>query len=136
MLANMKNVKMDENNEEMVAFAQTIDFTELFNHVKALTKVGCEFHQPEITSTRGNVHIGFMSHDIADQTGAFAAILEKCYLGSFSNYAYRDKETGELGYWVTVTIQYEHKNGGSNGMEVVTAWYKESTGWTFRNAGK
>ncbi|MCL2235453.1 MAG: hypothetical protein FWB98_03300 [Defluviitaleaceae bacterium] len=136
MMATMKNVTIDENNEALVAFAQTIDFAELFNHTKAHTKVECEFHQPEITTTRGNVHIGFMSHDIAAQTGAFAAILERCYLGSFSNYVFKDKETGELGYWVTVNIRYEHKDGGSNGMDVVTGWYKESTGWIFKNAGQ
>ena len=135
MLANMKNVTMDENNEEMVTFAQTIDFTNLFNHVKALTKVECEFHQPEITTNRGSVYISFMSHDIASQTGAFAAILERCSLSSFSNRVFCDKETNELGYWVQVSIQYDHKGGGSNGMEVVTAWYNASTGWVFKNAG-
>ena len=136
MMANMKNVTIDENNEKLVNFAQTINFDELFKYTQAYMKVDCEFHQPEITTSRGTVHIRFMSHDIASQTGAFAAILERCYLSSFSNYVFRDKETGEIGYWVTVSIQYEHTGGGSNGMDVMTAWYKESTGWTFKNAGK
>ena len=135
MLAIMKRVEINEHNEELVNFAQTINFEELFNHAKAYAKVNCEFHQPEISTTRGDVHISFMSHDIASQTGAFAAILERCSLSSFSNKVYADKETGEIGYWVQVSIQYEHKGGGSNGMEVLTAWYKDSTGWTFRNAG-
>ena len=132
MLATMKNVTIDNHNEDLVNFAQTIDFSELFNHVKAYMKVECDFHQPEITTTRGNVHISFMSHDIASQTGAFAAILERCYLSSFSNKVFKDKETGEIGYWVTVSIQYEHAGGGSNGMEVVMAWYSESKGWVFK----
>ena len=136
VLATMKNVTIDEHNEELVNFAQTINFAELFKHTKAYMKVDCEFHQPEISTTRGTVHIRFESHDITSQTGAFAAILERCYLSSFSNYFYRDKETGEIGYWVTVSIQYEHAGGGSNGMDILTAWYKKSTGWTFKNAGK
>jgi len=136
MTATMKKVTIDEHNEDLVAFAQTINFDELFNHTKAYMKVDCEFHQPEITTTRGDVYISFMSHDIASQTGAFAAILERCYISSFSNKVFTDKETGELSYWVTVSIQYEHAGGGSNGMDVVTAWYKESTGWMFKNAGK
>jgi hypothetical protein len=136
MLATMKNVTMDEKNEEMVLFAQTINFAELFNHIKGYMNVDCDFHQPEITTSQGTVHIRFMSHDIASQTGAFATILERAYLSSFNNYVYTDKETGEPSYWVTVSIQYEHKNGGSNGMDVATAWYKASTGWVFRNAGK
>jgi len=136
MLASMKSVAIDERNEDMVTFAQTIDFTELFNHIKTFVKLDCEFHQPEITTTRGNVHISFMSHDIASQAGAFTAILERCYFSSFNNSVFKDKETNELGYWVTVSIQFEHKSGGSNGMDVVSAWYRASTGWVYRNAGE
>jgi pterin-4a-carbinolamine dehydratase len=135
MLATMRRVELNEHNEELVNFAQTINFEELFNHAKAYAKVNCEFHQPEISTIRGDVHISFMSHDITSQTGTFATILERCNLSSFSNKVYMDKETGEIGYWVQVSIQYEHKNGGSNGMEVLTAWYRNSTGWIFRNAG-
>jgi len=136
MNATMKKVTVDNHNEDLIAFAQTIDFTQLFEHTKEFAKVDCTFHQPEITTIRGNVHIGFMSTDITEQTGAFAAILERCYLASFSNRVHTNTETGELGYWVQVSIQYEHKGGGTNGMEVTTARYTENGGWTFRNAGQ
>ena len=36
---------------------------------------------------------------------------------------------------VGVSIRYEHKDGGSNGMEVLRAWYKNGT-WTFPDAGE
>ena len=134
MLATMKNVTIDNNNEELVTFSQTIDFSELFQHVKNLVKVECSFYQPEITTNRGDVYIRFMSDDIASQTGAFASILENANISSFSNGVYKDKETGEPGYWVQVNIQYQHKGGGSNGMEVVTAWYTDGKGWVFKNA--
>lgn len=136
MIAIMKRVTVDNHNEDLVAFAQTIDFTQLFEHTKEFAKVDCTFYQPEIITIRGNVHISFMSADIADQTGAFAAILKSCNLSSFSNSVFKDKETGELGYWVQVHMQYEHKGGGSNGMEVTTARYTKKSGWTFRNAGQ
>jgi len=133
MLAILKNnVTVEEYNEDLVAFAQTIDFTALFSHVKEVTKVDCNFHQPEIDITRGSVYICFTSDDIASQTGAFAAILKQCYLASFSNGVFKDKETEGLGYWVQVSIRYEHKDGGSNGMEVVTAQYTDVNGWMFR----
>ena len=76
MLAIMKNVTIDNNNEELVNFSQTIDFSELFRHVKNLVKVECSFYQPEITTTRGDIYISFMSKDITNQTGAFAGILQ------------------------------------------------------------
>lgn len=134
--ATMKKVTVDNHNEELVTFAQTIDFTQLFEHTKEFTKIDCTFHQPEITTIRGNVHIGFMSTDIANQTGAFAPILERCCLASFSNRVFKDEKTNELGYWVQVSIQYEHKGGGSNGMEITTARYTKNGGWAFRNAGQ
>ena len=133
MLAILKNnVTVEEHNEDLVAFAQTIDFSALFSQVKEITKVECNFYQPEIDIARGSVYISFISEDITNQTGAFAAILKHCYLASFSNGVFRDKETGELGYWVQVSIRYEHKDGGSNGMEVVTAHYTDANGWMFR----
>jgi hypothetical protein len=76
-----------------------------------------------------------MSEDITSQIGAFAAILENCYIHSFSNGVYKDKGTGELCYWVSVNIRYEHKNGGSNGMDMVRADYR-SSGWEFSDAGQ
>jgi hypothetical protein len=130
----MKNVTMDNDNEELVNFAKTIDFTELFDHIKTFAGVDCKFYQPEITTKRGDVYISLMSDDITAQTGAFAAILRSCCLSSFSNRVTRDRETNESFYWVTVSIRYEHKNGGSNGMNVVSASYRNGE-WTFSDAG-
>jgi hypothetical protein len=135
MYPTMKNVTMDNNNEELVNFAKTIDFTELFDHIKTFAGVDCKFYQPEITTKRGDVYISLMSDDIAAQTGAFAAILRSCYLSSFSNRVIKDQETNELFYWVIVSIQYDQKGGGSNGMNVVSAWYKNGE-WTFSDAGE
>jgi len=133
----MKNVTIQNDNEELVAFAQTIDFTELFEHIKMFAKVNCNFYQPEITTSKhGEVFISFMSDDITGQAGAFAAILERCGIHSFSNGVYRDRETDEIRYWVIASIQYEHKDGGSNGMQVTRAWYTDSDGWVFVDAGR
>ncbi len=135
MFATMKNVTVDNNNAELIDFAQTVDFAALFEHVKAFVGVDCGFYQPEITTRHGDVYIGFMTEDITAQTGAFSAILERCYLHSFSNGVSTDKDSGDPYYWVSVSIAYEHKNGGSNGMEVVRAWHKNSA-WEFLNAGE
>jgi hypothetical protein len=136
MKATITNtINIDKDNKGKVDFAQSINFTELFTQIQGLTKVKCEFEKPEISITRGNVYIKFYSNDIAEQTGAFAAILKECYFYSFSNGVTTDKETNEMFYWVSVTMQYQHKDGGSNGMEVTTATYTEKNGWHFRNVG-
>ena len=135
MKATMKNVVIDDNNEELVAFAQTIDFAELFDHVRDFVNVECSFYPPEITTNDGEVSINFMSDDITSRTGVFAAVLERCCIRSFMNGIHRDKKTGTLGYWVCVSIRYEHKDGGGCGLDVVHAAYSGGK-WEFRNAGQ
>lgn len=136
MKAIIKNATASNYNQDLIAFAQTIDFAELFDHIKTFTGVTCNFNQPEISTVRGNVYITFTSENIVDQTGPFAAILKNCYFSSFSNGVSRNDDTKELQYWVSVDIKYNHKDGGSNGMEVVRAFYTESTGWVFHNVGE
>lgn len=137
MKAIMKKVEITESNEALVNFAQTIDFAELFDHIKGFVKIDCGFQQPEINTGRtGEVYITFQSEDITHQTGTFSFILKECVLGAFSNSVYREKETGELGYWVSVSLQYQHKDGGSNGMDVCRAWYTDSKGWIFKNTAE
>jgi len=127
---------VNDNNRDLVKFAQMIDFSELYAHLQALAKVKCQFEVPVISFNRdGSVHIGFASENIAPQTGPFSAILESCKLASFSNWVVRDKETGELRYWVDVSIQYQHVDGGSNGMSVCMAEYRKGE-WSFRDAGE
>jgi len=136
MNAILKNATIDENNEALVGFAQTIDFTELFDHIVNFAEIKCAFEQPEVTTGRnGEVYISFMTEDIANQTGPFSKILARCCIGNFSNGVRRDKETGEPFYWVCVSMRYEHKDGGSNGMDVCSAWYSDSKGWIFEDVG-
>ena len=131
MKAIIKNEVADNHNEEIINFAQTIDFLELFEYVKGLTKTDCCFSQPEITTNRGDVYITFMSDDITHQTGAFSAILKHCYFQTFNNRAYKDKESDEFCYWAKISIRYKHKDGGSNGMDITDARYTENKGWEF-----
>ena len=137
MKAIMKNVTIDNENEELVNFAKTIDFTGLFNHIKTFTGIDCNFYQPEITTRKGKVYISFMSDDITAQTGVFAMTLKRCYLYSSSsgNGVFSDKVADEPCYYVYVQIRYEHKEGGSNGVNVVFATYRKSQGWRFINVG-
>lgn len=122
-------------DKELVNFAQIIDFMALYKRIKASARVACSFGRPEINISKGNIHIEFISENIACQTGPFSAILERCYIHSFSNSVFKDKDTGDLKYWVSVHIRYEHKGGGENGMEMGTALYCDGK-WEFVGALK
>ena len=136
MKPTMNNITITETNEAFVNFAQTIDFTELFEHIVNFTRTSCTFDEPEITTNKhGEVYIRFQSENIVSVTGPFAAILKECYFHSFSNGVCRDRDTNEIKYWVSVSIGYAHKDGGSNGMEVCHAWYTDNEGWIFADVG-
>ena len=121
-----------ENTSAFLDFAQTIDFTRLFDKIREVLKHNVKFPHLEITTIRGQVHINFYSNDITDKAGIFSTILKETTVNSFNNYVCHDKENNRTAYWVNVNISYQHKDGGSNGMELLTAWYNTEDGWTFR----
>ncbi|GHU81988.1 hypothetical protein FACS189468_5590 [Spirochaetia bacterium] len=118
--------------EEKIEFANGINFDGLFRHAEIFSGMALAFEKPEVRGRRGDVHIEFKSNDIAASCGIFGKILEYCVIDNFSNSVFEDKETGKLKYWVNVHLSYQHHDGGSNGMDLFTAWYGDGE-WTFRD---
>jgi len=118
--------------EEKKEFANGIDFSGLFRHAEIYSGTELTFSKPEVTERRGVVSIEFQSNNIADTCGIFGKILEYCKVENFSSEVCEDKESGELRYWVSVHVSYQHHNGGSNGMELFTARYQNGE-WFFRD---
>jgi hypothetical protein len=134
MKAITNNITVSDQNKEAVAFAENIDFTELFDHIQEFTGVSCSFSQPKIGSKHDNVYIAFKSDDIVSQAGPFSAILKRCHIHSFNSGVEIDRKTGKFQYWVVTGIRYEHIDSGSNGMGLLRAWYRSGE-WTFLDAG-
>jgi len=119
--------------EEKKEFADSIDFSELFRHAEIFSGMKLTFGKPEVKERRGQVvSIYFQSDNIAATCGIFGKILEYCQIENFSSEVYEDEESGELRYWVSVHISYQHHSGGSNGMELFTARYQNGE-WTFKD---
>ena len=126
----------NKHAQDRTPFAQTIDFKPLFDHIRELTNCHCDFSAPMILPDRmGDLTIAFESEELSNQTGPFAAILKDCRIKTFNSWVYKDRETGTFGCSCTVNISYEHKDGGSNGMELTRASYADAEGWRFRDAG-
>lgn len=68
----------------------------------------------------------------ADKTGVFKSILEEMQIGTF-NAAYSESDPENPNYWMTINFFYVNKEGGSNSMQFLTAWYypKEDK-WVFK----
>jgi len=119
--------------EEKKEFANGIDFSGLFSHAEIFSGMELTFNKPEIRERRGGiVGIEFQSNNIASTCGIFGKILEYCVIENFSNEVFEDEESGELRYWVSVNISYQHHNGGSNGMWLFTARYQNGE-WSFQD---
>jgi len=129
-----KDVTINDYNKRAVAFAENLDFTELFEYVQKFLGVECTFLQPKIYSKRRQVSIAFKSGDITTQTGLLSAVLNRCHIYSFTGGVDADKKTGELQYWVLVNIRYEHKSGSKNSLGVLRAWYCNGE-WGFLEVG-
>ena len=85
MKAKMGKAVINDKNENLVAFAKSIDFTELFDNIRMFINVDCGFYNPVIKTSDERVRITFKSHDFVGQTGPFAAILKRCYVHSDRN---------------------------------------------------
>jgi len=123
---------MKKTLEQKIEFANSIDFSGLFSHAEGLAGFELTFEKPEVRERYENVTISFKSNDISPTCGIFSRILEYCVIEKFNSEVFEDKETGELKYWATVYVSYQHHEGGSNGMQLFTAWYSNGE-WTFRD---
>jgi len=73
--------------------------------------------------------IKFKSQDLLQDAGIFKAVLADVAVSTFNT----DYSEENDSYWMTVHLNYNSKNGGSNGMQIMTAWYAPSTkSWEFK----
>lgn len=122
-------------NDPRTMFGKSIDFTPLFNHIREFTgHANLDFAKPELeVSRRDYWSIKWQSNEInLAELGVFGRILKSCIVAPFSNQISIDKDSGECRYWTTVHIHYEHKDGGSNGMDLFTARFEKGE-WIFQS---
>jgi len=117
-------------NAPEMKFGQSIDFAELFNYIEQFVGSKLSFTKPEVERRRYDWRIHWHSGEVdPGSIGIFGKILKSCVVAPFGNAIVKD-EDGSFRYWVSVHVHYEHKAGGSNGMELFTARY-ENGKWSF-----
>jgi hypothetical protein len=130
----MNENKAVTTTEEKIEFGKNIDFAELFRHAELFSGMALTFSEPKVREGHsGGVHIEFQSNNISDSCGIFGKILEYCVIHTFSNSVFEDDKIGELKYWASIHISYQHHDGGSNGMDLFSAKYSKSGGWEFKD---
>ena len=122
-----------EKYADLIAFGMKIDFDPLFEAIREKTELGSiEFDTPVLYAYDGNLHVRCKSANIAKHTGVFTSIMDEVYVTLGSTCITKSKDEGHCYLWAVVDFTYSLKSGGSNGNELVTVWYNEKEGWTFK----
>lgn len=102
---------------------KTVNWSPLFKEINKYLGTNLKF---QIDSNEGGRRPRIISPNFVGETGIFKNILEEITVDLF-NFGQT-----ELGLWMTVSVNYSQRSGGSNGMKFLTAWY-ENGKWKFNN---
>lgn len=115
----------------LTEFNKTIPYDEMFDVAKEISgSKNITFNEPKLVKGRdsGSLYTTYQSNDIKADTGVFSSVLKGARLENF-NSSLSISEDGELSYWGTMSLRYQHNGGGTNGMEIMEYTYKDKTGW-------
>ena len=121
---------MDAKEVALTEFNKTIPYDEMFNAAKEISgSKNITFEEPKLVKgSSGSLYTTYRSNDIKQDTGVFSSVLKGARLENF-NTSLSISEDGELSYWGTMELKYQHNRGGTNGMEIMSYTYKSKTGW-------
>lgn len=129
-LREEKNTAYEKLNaakkEAIKKFSDTIPYQELFKTGSEVAGVKTTFTNP-VVDEKG--YVKYQSEDIRSQCGPFGEVLRECRLQQFNSSITFDEKTNEPYYWGTMDLQYQHNDGGTNGMKVMQYTYSKKNGW-------
>lgn len=105
-----------------------IDIKPLEDKISSMVGVSIKLDH-EVAKTRsGEEYIKIKSPNLVDKTGVFRPALKEVYIEEFGG-GLKDNV-----FWISIHFVYKIKSGGSNGMDLLTAWYDINTKkWQFRD---
>lgn len=119
--------------EKYQKFVDSISFEELFNYIRNITGLkDLKFTITQKEDRFGYPRIEFKSQDLIEKVGFLKVIFSNIYICNFNSEIRYNSENDSFFYWCTVSIDYTHPGGGSNGKTFLTARYKANN-WTIDN---
>jgi hypothetical protein len=120
----------DEKKEFTQEMFDNMTWAPLRMELRKLLGVGVEFDRKYVErggwKTKG---IFIESENLADKAGVMSSVLKELYVVDFGG-SY-DKENNA--YWLPLHFHWEHKDGGSNGCNLLDAFYDFNLGqWKFK----
>jgi hypothetical protein len=80
------------------------------------------------------VFLEVLSDEIGHMCGAFGKVCTHIYIYTTNSSFTIQEDAYQL--WVYLSMRYHLKEGGSNGVGILTALYSVKRGWTFREIGQ
>ena len=123
------------SNENAKKFAESIDMTELFDHIKSITGLSdLKFNYKITTNRYDEPYITFESQDLVEKVGFLKLIFSSISISQFNSEIIYSKESDEYYYWGTANFRYDHPSGGSNGCTFLRFRYIHGY-WEFDDRG-
>lgn len=126
----VKKFKEDDELDLIKQVESTVDLSPLEAEVKRLLGKDIKF---KISMSSGRyLHLRVESQDLT----AFTGILKKFYATSkieTFNSSVKKESNGDVVWMMTLDFAFSYRNGGSNGVSLLSAWYNLNTKkWKFR----
>lgn len=121
--------------EALTKFNESMPDDEMYKVAEEISGVkGLTFTKKMHTNYENREYPVYESNDISDKAGVFGNVIKSARIETFNSSLSLDEETGEPHYWGTMSLRYESKNGGSNGMELMDIRYDRKSGWQIKDA--
>ena len=127
-------LRINESNsyERDFEILKAIDYSPLENKLSEVVGSSIKL-TANVKQYRGErPRLEFESQDIRDFCGVFGIVLKDCVLSTFGTGFFKDSDD----IWGRIDLRYSHKEGGSNGMELLRYQYSEDNGWQIRVVGE
>lgn len=131
-MRNLRNILKEAEGMIEDPTLEPVDFSGLEKELdKTLGVTGIKLTGGIEKGRRGENRIEFESQDLKDKAGILSSIYKSLTIQQFNSSLLKDPPNA---YWLTVHFAYDYVSGGSNGTNILTAYYYADTKtWEFRH---
>lgn len=117
----------DYSNDEILDYFNSIDFKPLLNKINNLIGLELTYDINITKNVYGNYNYFKIEskENLVDNFPILELAWREFKVTTFNASIYCDKTTGKLNLWCTIQYSYQHQDFGSNGAQILTAWYEE-----------
>ena len=123
----------NELHEKLSRYRNRLKTGDLRRKLNELLRVDVPGLIVEIIKVHNGYQVGIESENMKDNAGVFLPCIEEVHVENFGGRICVDADKGEFA-WVPVHLRWKAKNGGTNGLPLVSGYYYfETQTWEFED---